>query len=107
MCGLSGVGDLILTATGDLSKNFQFGKSWLSHNQTINSDQLKQSSDPLPEGVNTVDSVIQMIKKKLQETDPNILPEDLSFPLMETVYEVLYEGKSFLRIFERISQTGL
>ncbi len=76
--GLSGAGDLILTCTGDLSRNRQVG-SLLAQQQTL-SDILGQLGH-VAEGVYTVREVQRLVTR---------LGVDL--PICTAVYRVLYEG---------------
>lgn len=54
--GLSGLGDMLLTCTGSLSKNLRIGKM-LGSGETLS--QLKATGMVLPEGINTVQSLHQ------------------------------------------------
>lgn len=76
--GLSGIGDLILTCTGDLSRNRQVGLK-LGEGQSI--DKIKASSRQVAEGVTTAKSVYSLIQEK-----------GLDLPNCETVYKILYEN---------------
>jgi glycerol-3-phosphate dehydrogenase (NAD(P)+) len=54
--GLSGLGDLVLTATGDLSRNRQVGMA-LAQGQSL--DQVLQSLGHVAEGVYSAHTVVQ------------------------------------------------
>ena len=76
--GLSGLGDLVLTATGDLSRNRRFGVligKGLSVNQAL------KEIGQVVEGLDTVKAINQIAKKY-----------DIELPISLTVYRVLYEG---------------
>ncbi len=78
--GLSGVGDLLLTATGDLSRNRKLG---VLLGKGIS---LKEALDRLtgiPEGMDTAYSVMELSKKL-----------SVRMPISTEVYKVLFEGKS-------------
>ncbi len=72
--GLSGLGDLVLTATDDQSRNRQFGLA-LANNKT--------SSSQLVEGVSAAEMVHQLAQKY-----------GLDLPICEAVYAVLYKNTS-------------
>lgn len=74
--GLSGLGDLVLTCTGDLSRNRQFGLS-------IGRKMGKVDERYVVEGVHTVKAV-----KRLSEI------YDVELPISTAVYEVVYEQMS-------------
>ena len=77
--GLSGLGDLVLTCTGDLSRNRQVGLK-LGQGQKL--DQILSSTKTVAEGVKTTESVY-MLSKKL----------GVELPITEQVYEVLFKDK--------------
>jgi len=77
--GLSGLGDLVLTCTGDLSRNRQVGKR-LARGQKL-MDILGEMK-MVAEGVKTTQAVFELSKK---------LKVDL--PITEQVHAILYEDK--------------
>jgi len=60
LMGLSGLGDLVLTSTGDLSRNRRMGLA-LGRGQTI--DEAKKEIGQVVEGIGTADEVIRLAKK--------------------------------------------
>ncbi len=78
--GLTGMGDLILTCTGQLSRNRTVGLR-LGKGEQI-ADILK-GMDQVAEGVETSRSAYMLAKR-----------EGVELPIMEQVYRVLHEGKS-------------
>ncbi len=78
--GLSGLGDLVLTATGELSRNRKFG--YLLGNGLSVDEALKEVGQ-IVEGAKTVKAI-----KKLSEE------YRLELPISEVVYRVIYEGLS-------------
>ncbi len=76
--GLSGMGDLVLTATGDLSRNRRFG---ILFGQGKPLEEALKEVGQVVEGIETVKAV-----KKLQEK------YDLDLPISEAVYKTIYEG---------------
>ncbi|MGC2165652.1 MAG: NAD(P)H-dependent glycerol-3-phosphate dehydrogenase, partial [Gallionella sp.] len=75
--GLSGVGDLILTCTGDLSRNRQVGLL-LANKQSL--PEILQQLGHVAEGVYTVREVHQLAQRL-----------GVAMPICEAVYRVLYE----------------
>jgi glycerol-3-phosphate dehydrogenase (NAD(P)+) len=77
--GLSGMGDLVLTCTGDLSRNRQVGLK-LAHGLSL-MDILSEMR-MVAEGVKTTESVFRLSQQLEQE-----------LPITEQVYRILYEDK--------------
>lgn len=78
MLGLAGVGDLVLTCTGDMSRNRQVGKL-LAQGHSM--EQVKQEMKQVAEGVPTTESAYQLAHK-----------HGIDAPIIDTVYKVIYEG---------------
>ncbi|NIQ01936.1 MAG: NAD(P)H-dependent glycerol-3-phosphate dehydrogenase, partial [Nitrospinaceae bacterium] len=78
--GLSGMGDLVLTCTGDLSRNRTVGLK-LAQGEKLND--ITESMKMVAEGVRTVTSAYQL-KNKF----------DIQASIIEETYRVLHEGKS-------------
>lgn len=78
--GLSGMGDLVLTAMGKLSRNLAVGKR-LGAGYTV--AQLCNELGHMPEGVNTVVSVNQLAHKL-----------NISLPICQGIYRVMFEELS-------------
>jgi glycerol-3-phosphate dehydrogenase (NAD(P)+) len=76
--GLSGVGDLILTCTGDLSRNRQFG---LRMSQGESKEEIIRSMIQVIEGIATANSANELCIKHGVETS-----------IINTAYRVLYEN---------------
>ena len=76
--GLAGLGDLVLTCTGDLSRNRQVGLR-LGAGETI--DEILDSMTMVAEGVKTSKSVHQLAAKY-----------GVEMPITEQVYRVIYRG---------------
>lgn len=77
--GLSGVGDLVLTCTGDLSRNRYVGLE-LGRGKKL--DQILQEMSMVAEGVKTTKSVQNIVERK-----------ELDMPILEQVYQILYRDK--------------
>jgi len=85
MYGLSGVGDLVLTAMGKLSRNQMVGRR-LGQGEEL--QDILSATGYIPEGINTVKSVHALINKK-----------NIQMPICKTLYSVIFEGtkiKDFL-----------
>ncbi len=78
--GLAGLGDLVLTCTGDLSRNRQVGLK-LGAGQSM--DEILSSMSMVAEGVKTSKSLYMLAKK-----------HEVDMPITEHVYQVIYEGLS-------------
>ncbi|HUJ24827.1 MAG TPA: NAD(P)H-dependent glycerol-3-phosphate dehydrogenase [Myxococcales bacterium] len=80
LSGLAGMGDLVLTCTGELSRNRTVGLG-LGRGQTL--DQVLAGMSQVAEGVRTAKSVHDLARKL-----------GVDMPLHEAVYRILYEGLS-------------
>lgn len=78
--GLSGLGDLVLTCTGELSRNRQLGIQ-LGQGKTL--EDITKNMRMVAEGVSTVKSTHQLIEKL-----------NIQASIMEETYKVIYENKS-------------
>ena len=79
--GLSGVGDLILTCSHILSRNYRFGKELA--NNTINVKQALKNVGATVEGYNTIELLLDISSKK-----------DIEMPICEAVFAVIEGRKS-------------
>lgn len=86
--GLSGVGDLILTCTGDLSRNYTVGKQ-LGQGKTI--AQIQDKRLTVAEGVRNTKSVYNLAKKL-----------GIELPIINEVYSALYENSTPANAIERL-----
>lgn len=86
--GLSGVGDLILTCTSDLSRNYRLGYA-VGKGQTVEAAmaEIKQAV----EGVNTV----KLVKLKSEELS-------VYMPLVCGLYAVLFEGRAMSDVMRQL-----
>lgn len=78
--GLSGLGDLVLTCMGSLSKNLAVGKQ-LGAGVTL--DALSAQAGAMPEGINTIVAVNQLAHTL-----------HLNLPLFQGVYRIIFERSS-------------
>jgi glycerol-3-phosphate dehydrogenase (NAD(P)+) len=77
--GLAGIGDLMLTCFGTLSRNFQLGER-ISKGETL--EQIEKSSAMIAEGVETT--------KAIKQLADNIAIE---MPIANEVYQILFNNK--------------
>lgn len=77
--GLSGLGDLVLTALGSNSKNLKFGKLL---GATKSEKEISMALPTLPEGVNTAKSIFELSQNY-----------KLDLPLCNSVYEIIFSNK--------------
>jgi glycerol-3-phosphate dehydrogenase (NAD(P)+) len=77
--GLSGMGDLLLTCTGSLSRNRTVGIK-LGEGKSI--EQIKDQMNMVAEGIKTTRSVYDLARNM-----------DIEMPILEQVYNILYRGK--------------
>jgi len=76
--GLAGMGDLILTCTGDLSRNRQVGLQ-LAQGKSL--EAILRDLGHVAEGVNTAREVLQLAQE-----------HEVDMPITQAVYQVLYQG---------------
>ncbi len=77
--GLSGIGDLVLTCTGDLSRNRTLG---LKIGKGMSLDEITNGMTMVAEGVKTTISAYELSKKM-----------EVDMPIVDQIYEALYKGK--------------
>ena len=78
--GTAGLGDLVLTCTGDLSRNHTVGKKI---GQGLTLDVVLEDMRMVAEGVKTARSVYNLSRRK-----------EVEMPICHAVYHILYEGLS-------------
>lgn len=88
---LAGIGDLVLTCYGSLSKNFTLGKllGQGSLLQDISSEGI------FPEGINTIQSLVKLAENK-----------SLNLPIVQATYGFIFEDKSFTDLVAQVLKTG-
>ncbi len=91
--GLSGLGDLALTANGNLSRNRQVGMR-LGQGEKLT--HIVESLGMVAEGVKTTEAVHKMIKKY-----------DISAPITQAVYAILYTDLSPRQCVMQLMQRSL
>ena len=80
LAGLSGLGDLVLTCTGDLSRNRRLGMA-IAQGKTL--DEALKEIQMVAEGVKTAKALHFLAKE-----------HKVDMPISEQVYAILYENKS-------------
>jgi glycerol-3-phosphate dehydrogenase (NAD(P)+) len=93
LSGLSGVGDLLLTCTGDLSRNYTVGKR-IGAGEKI--EDITKEMRMVAEGVKTTKSVYNLSKKL-----------GINLPICSEVYYVLYENLPVADTRERLMNRAL
>ncbi len=78
LAGIAGVGDLILTCTGDLSRNHTVGKKI---GEGLRLDEILAEMRMVAEGVKTAKSVYNLARKL-----------EVEMPICQAMYAILYEG---------------
>lgn len=80
LSGLAGIGDLILTSTGSLSRNRQMGER-LAKGETL--DHIRSTTLTIAEGVGAVEAAYKLAEKI-----------NIEMPIVNVLYGILYENKS-------------
>jgi glycerol-3-phosphate dehydrogenase (NAD(P)+) len=88
LAGLSGMGDLVLTCTGDLSRNRTLGME-LGRGRAL--EQVLGEMTMVAEGVRTARSAYELSQR-----------EGVDMPITTEVYKALYEGKSPISAVESL-----
>ncbi len=91
--GLAGMGDLILTCTGDLSRNHTVGKR-IGQGETL--DAILADMRMVAEGVKTAKSVYHLSRKL-----------DVEMPICHAIYQVLYEQLPPLKALQDLMTRNL
>jgi glycerol-3-phosphate dehydrogenase (NAD(P)+) len=81
--GLSGIGDLVLTCTSNLSRNYTVGAKL---GQGMKLREILNQTKSVAEGVSTAESAYELSKKY-----------NIEMPIVEQVYKVIYEEKEPVR----------
>ena len=91
--GLSGIGDLMVTAFSKHSRNRHVG---IMLGQGLSLDEILSKMDMVAEGVNTTKSINTIARK-----------HNLSMPICEETYKVLFDGKSPIIAITELMQRDL
>ncbi len=91
--GLAGIGDLMLTCFGPLSRNFQLGER-IAKGESL--EQIEKSSAMVAEGVETTKAI-----KKLSSQ------MNLEMPISNEVYQILFNHKDPLKALQELMKRSL
>ncbi|ORC86857.1 glycerol-3-phosphate dehydrogenase [Trypanosoma theileri] len=91
--GLAGLGDLLLTCSSELSRNFTVG---LKLGQGISLEEIQRTSKAVAEGVATAEPLERLAAKC-----------NVHLPIAQVVYKVLYEKKNVREAFEKLNTCPL
>ena len=91
--GMSGIGDLILTATGDLSRNYTLGQKLGSG---LPLEKCMPAGGAVAEGVRNAVSINALAER-----------HQIEMPLCRAVYGILYEGVSCVRALQGLLERDL
>lgn len=91
--GLAGIGDLLLTCTGDLSRNRTVG---LQLGQGKKLDEILSNMRMVAEGVITAKSIHFLAQRM-----------EVDMPISEQTYRILYEGKPPLQVVRELMERDL
>lgn len=90
--GLSGVGDLVVTCSSPLSRNFRVGQAI---GQGLTLDQAVEKIGQVAEGVKTT----RLVKEKADELG-------IYMPLTSALFDILYNGKSVREVLNKMMLSG-
>ena len=88
LSGLAGVGDLLLTCTGGLSRNRAVGQA-LGEGKSL--QEAQEAIGQVAEGVRTAKSAYELVKSL-----------EVDCPIIETVYRVIYEDEPVMEAFRAL-----
>ncbi len=91
--GLAGIGDLVLTCTGKLSRNHYVGTE-LGKGKSL--DEIVSSMKMVAEGITTTQSVFQLAQR-----------EKVEMPICEQIYHVLYRKKDPRKVLQYLMSRKL
>ncbi|MFA5074667.1 MAG: NAD(P)H-dependent glycerol-3-phosphate dehydrogenase [Candidatus Babeliales bacterium] len=91
--GLSGLGDLFLSSSSLQSRNMTVGQL-LGEGKSL--QEIEKILGILPEGINTVQSVYQLIQK-----------HNLNLPVCTGIYQIIFENRSFNNFLDDIMNSDL
>jgi len=91
--GLSGLGDLVLSSFGSVGRNQKVG---MMIGAGDNVDHILETTGLFPEGVNTVQSVHQLMDR-----------DNLELPICRGAYEIIFEGRSAQSVLDGLMEQPL
>jgi len=93
LAGLAGLGDLVLTCTGDLSRNRMVGVE-LARGRKL--EEIVGSMNMVAEGVKTTDAAVELARR-----------HGVEMPITEQMYQMLYHGVSPQVAIQRLMERSL
>jgi glycerol-3-phosphate dehydrogenase (NAD(P)+) len=93
LAGLAGLGDLVLTCTGELSRNRMVGIE-LARGRKL--DEIVGSMKMVAEGIKTTDAAVQLARRF-----------GVEMPIAEQMYQMLYHGLSPREAIQRLMERSL
>jgi glycerol-3-phosphate dehydrogenase (NAD(P)+) len=93
LAGLAGLGDMVLTSTGDLSRNRYVGVQ-LAKGRPL--DEIVAGMDQIAEGVDTCKAAHELAQRT-----------EVEMPIAEAMYEILYLGKPVERAIRDLMERPL
>eukprot|EP00760_Papus_ankaliazontas_P010876 PhM_4_TR14551/c0_g2_i1/m.106928/K00057/gpsA; glycerol-3-phosphate dehydrogenase (NAD(P)+) len=94
MSGLAGIGDLQLTCSSEMSRNFSVGKKLAESGKTL--EEIVGGMSAVAEGVATAKAIHELCVK-----------HGIEMPICQEVYAVLYEKKSVLHAMTHLEERPL
>jgi glycerol-3-phosphate dehydrogenase (NAD(P)+) len=93
LAGLAGLGDLVLTCTGELSRNRMVGIE-LARGRKL--DEIVGSMKMVAEGIKTTDAAVELARRF-----------NVEMPITEQMYQMLYHGVSPRQAIQRLMERSL
>jgi glycerol-3-phosphate dehydrogenase (NAD(P)+) len=93
LAGLAGLGDLVLTCTGDLSRNRRVGLA-LAHGRKL--DEIVGSMKMVAEGIKTTTAAVDLARRHAVE-----------MPIAEQMYQILHFGVPPRDAIQRLMERSL
>jgi glycerol-3-phosphate dehydrogenase (NAD(P)+) len=93
LAGLAGLGDLVLTCTGDLSRNRSVGVE-LAHGRKL--DEIVSSMKMVADGIKTTNAAVDLAKRY-----------DVEMPIADQMYQMLHFGVSPRDAIQRLMERSL
>jgi glycerol-3-phosphate dehydrogenase (NAD(P)+) len=93
LAGLAGLGDLVLTCTGDLSRNRAVGVA-LAHGRKL--DEIVNSMKMVAEGIKTTNAAVDLARRY-----------GVEMPISEQMYQMLHYGVSPRDAIQRLMERSL
>jgi len=93
LAGLAGLGDLVLTCTGELSRNRMVGIQ-LAHGRKL--DEIVGSMKMVAEGIKTTDAAVELARR-----------HGVEMPITSQMHQMLYHGVSPREAIQRLMERSL